>query len=134
MIVVDASVIAAFWIKSPQTDAAIRVRSRDADWIVPLLWRSEFRSILRQYLVRGSLGFADVVWIANKAEAMFRGREYSVDSRDVLKLVERTGHSSYDCEYVALAESEGLELISRDRNLTRVFPSVAVNLEDFARL
>lgn len=132
MIVVDADVLAAFWIKSARTDAALRTRRRDADWIVPILWRSELRSVLCQHLVRGSLGFADAAWIAVKAEGMLQGREYTVDSRDVLKLVERTGHSSYDCEYVALAEAQGLQLVTGDGKLARLFPNTAVLLEDFA--
>ena len=90
VIVVDADVIASFWIKSARTDVALQARRRDADWIVPLLWRSELRSVLRQHLVRGTLGFADAVWIAEKAEAVMEGREYAVRSADVLKLVERT--------------------------------------------
>ena len=105
MIVVDTDVIAAFWIKSERSDAALRARRRDADWIVPLLWRSELRSVLRQHLIRGTVGFADAVWISKKAEEMLRGREYAVESHDALKLVERTHRSSYDCEYVTLAEA-----------------------------
>lgn len=131
MIVVDADVIASFWIKTARTDVALQARRRDADWIVPLLWRSELRSVLRQHLVRGTLGFADAVWIAEKAEAVMEGREYAVRSADVLKLVERTGHSSYDCEYVALAEAEGVRLVTGDRAVARRFPDVAVLLEDF---
>ncbi len=131
MIVVDADVIASFWIKSARTDVALQARRRDADWIVPLLWRSELRSVLRQHLVRGTLGFADAVWIAEKAEGMMEGREYAVRSVDVLKLVKRSGHSSYDCEYVALAEAEGVRLVTGDRAVARRFPDVAVLLEDF---
>ena len=131
MIVVDADVIASFWIKSARTDVAFQARRRDADWIVPLLWRSELRSVLRQHLVRGTLGFADAVWIAEKAEAVMEGREYAVRSADVLKLAERTGHSSYGCEYVALAEAKGVRLVTGDRAVVRRFPDVAVLLEDF---
>lgn len=132
MIVVDADVVAAFWIKSGRTDAALRTRRRDADWIVPILWRSELRSILRQHLIRGSLDFADAAWIAEKAEAMLRGREYTVDSHAVLKLVEQTSHSSYDCEYLALAEAERIQLVTSDRKLAPLFPNAAVLLEDYA--
>ncbi len=60
-----------------------------------------------------------------------RGKEYSVESTSVLKLVERTGHSSYDCECVALAEDLGLSLVTGDRKLARLFPNVAILLEDF---
>ena len=87
--------------------------------------------MLRQHLVRGTLGFADAVWIAEKAEAVMEGREYAVRSADVLKLVEQTGHSSYDCEYVALAEAEGVRLVTGDRAVVRRIPDVAVLLEDF---
>ena len=131
MIVVDTDVVTSFWIKTERTDAALRARQLDADWIVPLLWRSELRSVLRQHLVRGTLGFADAVWIAEKAEAMLAGHEYAVRSADVLKLVERTRHSSYDCEYVALAEAEGVPLVTGDRKVVQQFPNVAVLLEAF---
>ena len=132
MIVVDTDVIAGFWIKTARTDAALRARRRDADWIAPVLWRSEMRSVLRQHLAQGTLGFADAVWVAEKAEAMMRERKYAVRSADVLKLARRTGHSSYDCEYVTLAEAEGLRLVTGDRKLVRLFPNTAILLEDFA--
>lgn len=133
MIVVDTDVIAAFWIRSTRTSAALAARRRDAHWIAPELWRSEFRSVLRQYIRAGYMGYADAVWIAEKAEATMRGRAYSVETAAVLKLVAYTGHSSYDCEYVALAEAEGLRLVTGDQRLAEVFPHVAVLLEDFVR-
>ena len=132
MIVVDTDVIAALWLRGPRTGAALRTRRRDADWVAPPLWRSEFRSVLRQYLVRGLVGYADTVWLAEKAERSMQDRERTVETVAVLKLVERTGHSAYDCEYVALAEAEGVRLVTGDRAVARHFPRVAVLLEDFA--
>lgn len=131
MIVIDADVLASFWIKTDRTAAAQQARRRDADWVAPVLWRSELRSVLRQYLVRELMGFADAVWVTEKAEAMMAGREFAVRSTDVLKLTYRTGHSSYDCEYVALAEAEGVPLVTGDRRLAQRFPDIAVLLEDF---
>ena len=131
MIVVDTDVIAAFWIKTARTPAALQARRRDSQWAAPLLWRSELRSVLRQHLVRGTLTYSDCVWIAEKAAAMLRGAEYPVDTAAVLKLVERTSHSSYDCEYVALAEALGATLVTGDGKVARLFPEVAVLLEDY---
>ena len=131
MIVVDADVIGAFWIRTSRTPYAIKARRRDPDWIAPVLWRSEFRSILRQYILAGHMAYSDAVWIAEKAERTMRGKAYAVESDSVLKLVERTGHSSYDCEYVALAEALGLSLVTGDRKVVRRFPNVAVRLEEF---
>ena len=50
----------------------------------------------------------------------------------MLGLASRTQHSTYDCEYVALAEAEGVRLVTGDRAVARLFPGVAVLLEDFA--
>lgn len=133
MIVVDTDVIASFWIKTVRTPAAHHARRRDPDWIAPILWRSEMRSVLRQHLIRGMLSVADTLWIAEKAEAMMEGHEYGVLSSDVLKLVNFTEHSSYDCEYVALAQAEGLRLVTGDKRLARLFLDTAVLLEDFVR-
>ena len=72
------------------------------------------------------------MWFAEKAEADLRGRERPVESAAVLGLVERTGHSAYDCEYVALAEAEGVRLVTGDRAVARLFPTTAVLVEDFA--
>jgi|GEM_PF-6332472 len=43
-----------------------------------------------------------------------------------------SGHSSYDCEYVALAQHLGLTMVSGDRRLVQKFPETAVLLEEFA--
>lgn len=132
MIVVDTDVIAAFWIRGDRTAAARRARKRDGDWIVPPLWRSEFRSVLRQYLVGGHITVSQALWFAEKAEADLRACERAVQTPSVLKLVEQTRHSAYDCEYVALAEAEGVRLVTGDRAVARLFPGTAVRLEDFA--
>ena len=132
MIVVDTDVVSAFWIRGDRTAAARRARKRDGDWVVPPLWRSEFRSVLRQYLVGGHVSLGQALWFAEKAEADLRGSERAPGTAGVLQLVERTGHSAYDCEYVALAEAEGARLVTGDRTVARLFPATAVLLEDFA--
>lgn len=131
MIVVDTDVIASFWIKTARTPAALRARRKDPQWVAPLLWRSELRSVLRQHLMRGTLAYSDAVWIAEKAEAMMQGAEFPVGSAEVLKRVEQTGHSSYDCEFVALASSLGVPLVTGDGRVARLFPEVAVLLESY---
>ena len=62
MIIVDADVIANFWLPTARSAVAKRVRHRDAQWSVPRLWRSEFRSVLRQYMLQKDLAFSEALW------------------------------------------------------------------------
>ena len=131
MIVVDNDVLCYFWLGAGRSEAARQARRRDAAWVAPRLWRSEFRQVLRGYMQRGSLRYAEALWFIEKAERSMRGREYDVISADVLKLVEQTGHSAYDCEYVALAQTLGVVLVTGDKPLADRFPNTAVLLEAF---
>lgn len=134
MIVVDNDVISYFWLQlaSGRSEAARHARRKDADWIAPSLWRSEFRNVLRRYMQSGLMTYSEALWFAEKAERDMRGSEYDVQTSDVLKLVERTGHAAYDCEYVALAQSLGVSLVTGDQPIVEAFPETAILLEDFA--
>lgn len=132
MIVVDTNVIAYLWLPGDSTAAAERLLAEDADWAVPLLWRSEFRSVLVGAVRRRTLPLPRALAIAAAAEAQLEGREYSVDSARVLSLAHRSGCSAYDCEFVALAEDLGARLVSNDGAVLRAFRTVAVPLRSFA--
>ena len=50
MIVVDSKVIASLWFPNDMVELAYKILKKDADWIAPILWRSEFRNVLALYL------------------------------------------------------------------------------------
>ncbi len=54
MIVVDTNIIAYLYISGERSQQTEKLLSIDANWNAPLLWRSEFRSVLSRYL-RGSI-------------------------------------------------------------------------------
>ena len=56
---------------------------------------------------------------------MMAGRDFIVDSSDVLDLVARSTCSAYDCEFVALAQELAVPLITTDRKIVREFPEIA---------
>jgi predicted nucleic acid-binding protein len=58
------------------------------------------------------------------------GSEYEVPTDAVLRLVDKTGHSAYDCEYVALAQQLGVSLVTGDRAVVEQFPDTAILLEE----
>ena len=129
MIVVDTNVIAYLHLPGPFTARCEALLSRDSEWAVPTLWRSEFRNILAAYLRRGTLTFHQAVQLQGEAEALVSGMEYVVDSLSVLELVRDSDCSAYDCEFVALARSLEVPLASMDRKLIRAFPTVAVAID-----
>lgn len=132
MIVVDTNVVAYLLLQGERTTEAERAYRRDSDWIAPLLWRSEFRNILVNYIRRGELALGRALQLAERAEKLLRGREHVVLSLDVLSLAAGSSRSAYDCEFVALAEQSGIPLVTADRGIVRDFPSTAIALEAFA--
>ena len=131
MTVVDTNVVAHLWLPGEFTAAAERLLAEDADWVAPLLWRSEFRSVLAGAVRRRTLSLARANAIAAAAESQLSGREVSVETTHVLSLAHQSGCSTYDCEFVALAEDLGVRLVSNDAAVLRAFRRVAVPLQSF---
>lgn len=133
MIVVDTSVIAYLHLPGDHTAAARTALRIDPDWSAPLLWRSEFRSVLVSYVRREGLSTHDAIRLAHMAESLLAGREHIVDSTVVLNLAAGASCSAYDCEFVALAQVLDVPLVTTDAAILRKFPDRAMGLEEFAR-
>ena len=131
MIVVDTNVIGYLYLSSAYSEQAERALLKDAEWAAPLLWRSELRNVLALYMRKGWLSLEDAVRIMDEAVRLMAGREYAVDSVQVLELVEKSTCSAYDCEFVALARDLGVPLVTVDKQILRDFPREAVSLEAF---
>jgi len=125
MIVADTNVIAYLGIDSPYTVLAEEQLLKDPDWIVPGLWRSEFRNVLAMYLRKSFLNMGQALRIQSEMEGFLQGCEYEVVSHDVLALAHSSRCSAYDCEFVALARSFDIKLVTLDQKLTRAFPDTA---------
>ena len=128
MIVVDTNVLAYLFLPSQHTPAAESLLEQDPEWAAPVLWRSEFRNVLAGGVRRGDLALEEACRLQAEAEDHMSGNEYDVDSMRVLTLAHESGCSAYDCEYVALATTLGTRLVTRDKQVLRAFPGVAVAL------
>jgi predicted nucleic acid-binding protein len=128
VIVVDSNVVAYLYLPGDQTAKAEALLEHDADWAAPLLWRSEFRNILAGYMRRKTLTFEAARDLQLEAESLLAGAEHEVDSRLVLELVRDSDCSAYDCEFVALAMTLGVTLVTMDAKLLKAFPKYAVAL------
>ncbi len=133
MICVDTNIICYRYMASPLSAAADAAWAKDPDWIVPILWRSEFRNALAGSIRRRSLTAEEAIAIADLAEAMLNQKEFTISTSAVLQLVSRSHCSAYDCEFVALANAEGVRLLTVDRQILQEFPEVAISLQAFVR-
>ncbi len=131
MIVVDSNVVAYCWIRGERTEIAQRVRFRDPAWHVPALWRSEVRSALSGYMWQGAMKPDRAAAIMAQAESALAGCEHRVASGAILELAARARLSAYDCEFVALAQSLAVPLVTEDRAVLKAFPDVALTMEGF---
>ena len=125
MIVVDVNVLAYLFIDGPQTAEVQALREQDPEWAAPLLWRSEWRSIMTGYLRRGDLDRALALQMTETASRLLRGREYPVEQEAVLDVVLGSSLSASDAEYVATARRLVVPLYTYDGQILNTFPDVA---------
>jgi predicted nucleic acid-binding protein len=59
------------------------------------------------------------------AEELIGDRTATVSFPDILRLATESGCSAYDCQYVALAQSTNVPLITHDGEVLDAFPDTA---------
>lgn len=133
MIVVDTNVIAHAWLPSEHREAIQKLIRIDNEWIAPILWRSEFRSVLSKLLRKDLISESKAIEISENAENQMISREFTVPTKNVIFIVKRSTLSSYDGEFVALAKFKELKFVTLDKKIVKEFPQIAFHLEDFVK-
>jgi predicted nucleic acid-binding protein len=128
MIVVDTNIIAYLYLPGDYTQLAEELLLQKPEWVVPALWRSELRNVLTHYLRKNILTFDQIYAIQTEAEALLASKEYEIDSYSVLRQVQESSCSAYDCEFVVLAKRLNTKLITMDKKVLSAFPEIAVSL------
>jgi predicted nucleic acid-binding protein len=131
MIVADANLLAYLVMPGARTGEAEAVLAKDPTWVAPALWRSELRSVVHKYIMRGDLTVARAVTLLGQVDEVLGGREGDVNSQAVLDLASHSHCTTYDCEYVALANTLGVPLITTDRAVLTAFPKCAMTPAQF---
>lgn len=125
MIVVDTNILAYLFLPGEFSESAGNLLLEDSEWAAPVLWRSEFRNILVGYVRKGLLSSAQSRRVQKMAEELLHENEFLVPSNDVLELAENSTCSACDCEFVAVAKSLGVRLVTMNKQILREFPKVA---------
>ena|ERR1035438_4240842 len=130
MIVVDNNVICGFVLpKDDFHSEAVAARKKDSDWNAPALFRSEFRSVARKHLLKGES--KDLLIQAAQA-AVMAVKIHELNDAEVFSIVHETPKtSSYDAEYLALAQRLGCRLVTADEDILKSHPQLTVSLHQF---
>ncbi len=131
MIVVDTNIISYLYITGDRSQQSEDLLSSDSNWVAPILWRSEFRNVLAQYLRKNLLNIDEILLIIQQAEKLLTDHEYEISSAHIMQLVKSSQCSAYDCEFVALAQYLDVPLITTDKKILREFPEIAQTAESY---
>ncbi len=130
MIVVDTNILAYLYLPTGFSEQAELLLLKQPKWIAPILWRSEFRNVLALYLRKEILTLEQAYDIQTEAETLLAGNEYDIPSLDVLRLIETSECSAYDCEFVALAKRNHTVLVTEDKKILKQFPKITMSLSE----
>jgi predicted nucleic acid-binding protein len=131
LIVVDTNILAYLYIQGERSCQVESLLAADSNWCAPVLWRSEFRSVLGLYLRKALLSLEEVLLIIDQAEKLLIDNEYELPPANIMRLVNESNCSAYDCEFVALAQFLRVPLVTEDRKILMEFPGVAVSVTRF---
>ena len=121
MIVTDASAVTLLFAdpdSDPRVNVATRILADDPEWVVPEVWRTELLSVLRGLHLGGKLTSQDA------AHALRWLQEITVVTAPTGPCLTRMWElrdnlSAYDANYVAVAESHDLTLVTADVRIAK---------------
>lgn len=119
MIVADCTVLARLLIAAHDPTRTEVLWSRDPAWAAPVLWEAEFASVLLNYERAGRLSVAGSNELARQALKIFAPGTHIVSMERALLSARRSGCSSYDSYYVALAEDLNVKLYTYDKEILK---------------
>ncbi len=131
MIVADTNIISYLYISGDRSQQSEDLLSFDSNWVAPILWRSEFRNVLAQYLRKNLLNIDEILLIIQQAEKLLTDHEYEISSAHIMQLVKSSQCSAYDCEFIALAQYLDVPLITTDKKILREFPEITQTAESY---
>jgi predicted nucleic acid-binding protein len=134
MIVVDVNVVAYLLIAGDKTEKAQQAWAKDPQWRLPSLWRHGLLNVLGAYVHSGGATADDAVAIWRQAIALLGSEEEQPAIEQALLLAAEHEISVYDAQYVALALTYRLPLVSEDKVLQRKFPETVLSLDEFCRV
>lgn len=131
MIVADTNLVAQLILKLDQTEIAQDIYRRDPEWLMPELWRHEFLNVLANYLRFDHVQPERLALAWQSANLLFADSVRQPDMLLALKLAGERNTSAYDAQYLALAQTLGLPLVTEDRKLRQAAPDLTLSMREY---
>lgn len=129
MIAVDATVLVDFFIGTEARQAAVKMLlTEDSNWVSASLWRYEFGNALRTSVRsrEATLDEAAALEHLADAEKMVAETIEELDTAAIFGIAIKHGLTMYDASYVWAARQRGLKLHTRDTDVLKFCPDVAL--------
>ena len=127
MIVVDASVVSFLLIEGELTDAARELHALDPEWITPPILNHEMLTILAALgASEGGVERVERTW--RDVRNLVGARQQIPDPVRSMRLAVKLGISGHEAQYLCLADSMNLPLVTEEEELLRAAPGRAVTI------
>lgn len=131
MIVVDTNILIYSLILCEKTALAQNLRAHDADWRVPDLCQHETLNVLVNYQRSGLLTLDQCQELLRRARAFMQVAQSELDLSQALHVAAQLRLTGYDAQYLVLAQTLDVPLITEDRKLRNAAPGLALSMNEF---
>jgi len=131
MIVVDSNILVHFFLNGEHRNLLERVRSRDSEWVAPILWRSEFRNVCIKMNRFGNIPLPVLLKGMEEADDVMRASTFRVQSNHVIVIAHRYQLTAYDAEYLSLALELDCQVLTFEKAMISKCPDVIIHPYDW---
>jgi predicted nucleic acid-binding protein len=131
LIVADTNLVVYLVLPGDFTAAAEAIRLDDREWVVPVLFRYELMNVLAGYVRAKKLDRHQAIKLYQRGMKHVVFSEFDPEESVVFDLAFSSGCSTYDMEFVALAEHLGVRLATADKKLIAAFPNLTIDLKEW---
>jgi len=131
MIAADANLIAQLVLEHNQTELARAIYQRDPNWVMPELWRHELLNVLANHCRFKKVSYDKLLVAWQHAITLFADSVKPVDMPLALKIAGERNVTAYDAQYLVLAKTLDIPLVTEDRKLRQAAPDLTLSMQAF---
>lgn len=132
MIVVDATVVPFLFLEGELTQALRELHAIEPGWVTPPILNHEILHLLAR--LGGSEGNEPMERLWREIRGVLSAGQQVPDPVRSLRLAIEHGLSGYEAQYLCLADSLNIPLITEEVRLRKLFPKRAFGVLDYLKL